>query len=75
MHGYVSRFIVREQLGIYEGRVLRKILEPLREEFTGGYKKLHIEELNNLCPQDIMITKLKGRGGFVACVGEMRNGL
>ena len=74
MSGCETWFVVREQLGVYEGRVLRKILGPVREDVTGGWRKLHIEELNNLCPQNIMITKLKGRGGLVACVGEMRNG-
>jgi hypothetical protein len=59
VYGCETWFVVREQLGVYEGRVLRKILGPTRAEVTGGWRKLHIEELNNLCPQN-MITKLKG---------------
>jgi len=46
VYGCETWFAVREQLGIYEGRVLRKILGPARAEVTGGWRKLHIEELN-----------------------------
>jgi hypothetical protein len=74
VHGCETWFIVREQLGVFEGRMLRKILGAVREEVTGEWRKLLIEELNNLCPQNIRITKLKGRGGLVASMGEMTNG-
>ena len=53
--------------------MLRKIIGPVIEE-VAGWRKLHIEELNDLCPQNIRFTKVKGRGGLVAYVGEMRNG-
>jgi len=71
--GCETWFIVSEHLGVYEGRVLRKIIGPFIEE-VAGWRKLHIEELNDLCPQNIRFTKVKGRGGLVAYVGEMRNG-
>jgi hypothetical protein len=31
-----------------ENRVLRRMFEPKREEVTGGWRKLHSEELCNL---------------------------
>jgi hypothetical protein len=39
-------------LRVYENRVLRRIFEPLRDEVTGEWRKLHNEELNDLtaCP-------------------------
>jgi hypothetical protein len=33
---------------MFEKRVLRRIFEPKRNEVTGGWRKLHIEELHNL---------------------------
>jgi hypothetical protein len=43
-------FILREQhrLGVFENRVLRSILRPKREEVTGGWRRLHNEELHGL---------------------------
>jgi hypothetical protein len=34
---------------VFENRVLRRIFGPKREEVTGGWRKLHNEELSNLC--------------------------
>jgi hypothetical protein len=33
---------------VYENRVLRRILEPKRDEETGGWRKLHNGDLHNL---------------------------
>jgi hypothetical protein len=35
-------------LKVLEKRVLRRIFGPKREEVTGGWRKLHNEELHNL---------------------------
>jgi hypothetical protein len=35
-------------LSVSENRVLRRIFGPKREEVTGGWRKLHNEELHNL---------------------------
>jgi len=37
---------------VFENRVLRRIFEPKMDEVTGEWRKLHIEELNDLhsCP-------------------------
>jgi hypothetical protein len=46
------------RLRVFESRVLRKILGPMKEEVTGGWRKLHNEELHNLfySPDIIRIT-------------------
>ena len=36
------------RLRVFENRVLRKIFGPRRDEVTGGWSKLHNEELNDL---------------------------
>jgi hypothetical protein len=33
---------------VFENRVLRRIFGPNRDEVTGGWKKVHKEELHNL---------------------------
>jgi hypothetical protein len=33
---------------VFENRVLRRILEPKRDEMTGGWRKLHSKELHSL---------------------------
>jgi hypothetical protein len=36
------------RLRVYENRVLRRILEPKKDEVTGEWRKLHNEELHDL---------------------------
>jgi hypothetical protein len=36
------------RLKVFENRVLRRISGPKRDEVTGGWRKLHNEELHNL---------------------------
>jgi hypothetical protein len=36
------------RLRVFENRVLRRIFGPKRDEETGGWRKLHNEELHNL---------------------------
>jgi hypothetical protein len=33
---------------MFENRLLRRILGPKKDEVTGGWRKLHNEELHNL---------------------------
>ena len=43
------------RLRVFENRVLRKIFGPKRNKVTGGWRKLHNEELNGLyCPANII---------------------
>jgi hypothetical protein len=36
------------RLKVFENRVLRRIFGPKKDEVTGKWRKLHIEELNDL---------------------------
>jgi hypothetical protein len=62
---------------VFENRVLRRIFGPKRDEVTGGWRKLHNEELHNLYSSPSMIRIFKSRrmrwAGHVARIGERRN--
>jgi hypothetical protein len=51
------------RLRVFENRVLRRIFGLKRDEVTGGWRKLHYEELHNLysLPSIIRMTKSRGR--------------
>jgi hypothetical protein len=53
--------ILREELRlrVFENRVLRTILGPKRDEVTGGWRKLHNEELHNLHSSPRIIRMVK----------------
>jgi hypothetical protein len=55
--------ILREEhrLRVFEKRVLRRILGPKRDEVTGGWIKLHNEELHNLYSSPSIIRMIKSR--------------
>jgi hypothetical protein len=57
-------------------RVLRRIFEPERDEVTGGWRKLHNEELHGLYSSPSIIRVIKARrmrwAGHVALMGEVR---
>jgi hypothetical protein len=59
---------------VFENRVLRRIFVPKRDEVTGGWRKLHNEELPNLysSPSIIRMIMLK-KAGHVARMGAKRN--
>jgi hypothetical protein len=50
------------RLRVFENRVLRRILEPKKEDVTGKWKKLYIEELRNLNSSPSIIRIIKSRG-------------
>jgi hypothetical protein len=58
-------------------RVLRRIFGPKRDEVTGGWRKLHNEELHNLYSSPSIIRVMKSRrmrcAGHVARMAEKRN--
>jgi hypothetical protein len=70
---------VREEhkLRVFENRVLRRIFGPKRNGVTGGWRKLHNEELHNLYSSPSIIRIIKSRrmrwAGHVAQMGEKRN--
>jgi len=53
--------ILREEcrLRVFENRVLRRIFGPKRDEVTGEWRKLHGEELNDLCSSPNIIRAVK----------------
>jgi hypothetical protein len=59
-----------------ENRVLRSVFEPKRDEVTGGWRKLHTEELHNLYSSLSIISMMKSRrmkcAGHVARMREKR---
>jgi hypothetical protein len=61
---------------VVENRVLRKIFGPKRDEIRGELRRLHNEELNDLCCPPNIIQMIKSRrmgwNGHVARMGERR---
>jgi hypothetical protein len=61
---------------VFENRVLRRIFEPKRDKVTGEWRKLHIEELNDLCCSPNIFWVINSRimrwAGNVAYMGERR---
>jgi hypothetical protein len=59
---------------VFENRVLRRIFGPKRDEVTGGWRKLHNEELHNLYSSPSTIRIIKSRrirwAGGVARLGS-----
>jgi hypothetical protein len=70
---------VREEheLRVLENGVLRRIFGPKRDGVTGGWRKLHNEELHNLYSSPNIIRIIKSRrikwAEHVARMGEKRN--
>jgi hypothetical protein len=64
------------RLRVFKNRVLRRIFGPKRDEVTGGWRKLHNEELHGLyySPSIVMVIKARRMrwAGHVACIGEVR---
>jgi hypothetical protein len=62
---------------VFENRVLRRIFGPKRDEMTGGWRKLHNEELHNLYSSLNIIRMNKSSrmrwAGHVARMGEKWN--
>jgi hypothetical protein len=48
-----------QTLRMFENRVLRRIFEPKRDEVTGGWRKLHNEEVHNLYSSPNIIRMIK----------------
>jgi hypothetical protein len=64
------------RLRVFENRVLRRILEPKRDEVTGGWRKLHNQELHGLYSSPSIFRVIKARrmrwAGHVVCMKEVR---
>jgi hypothetical protein len=64
------------RLSVFENRLLRRIFGPKRDEVTGGWRKLHNEELHGLYSSPSTIRVIKARRmrwvGHVARMGKVR---
>jgi hypothetical protein len=64
------------RLRVFENRVLRRIFGPKRDGVTGGWRKLHNEELHGLYSAPSIVRVIKARrmrwAGHVARMGEVR---
>jgi hypothetical protein len=64
------------RLRVFENRVLRRIFGPKPDEVTGGWRKLHNEELHGLYSSPSIVRVIKARMmrwvGHVARMGEVR---
>jgi hypothetical protein len=64
------------RLRVSENRVLRRMFGPKRDEVMGEWRKLHSEELHNLCSSPDIIRQIKSRrmrwAGHVARMGDER---
>jgi hypothetical protein len=64
------------RLRVFENRVLRRIFGPKRNEVTGGWRKMHDEELHGLYSSPSIVKVIKARkmrwAGYVARMGEVR---
>jgi hypothetical protein len=49
------------RLRVFENRVLGKVFGPKRDEVTGEWRKLHNEELNDLCCLSNTVQVIKSR--------------
>jgi hypothetical protein len=67
-------FKEEHRLRVFENRVLRRIFGPKRDEVTGGWRKLHNEELHILYSSPSIIRMIKSRrmrwAGHVARTGR-----
>jgi hypothetical protein len=64
------------RLRVFENRELRRIFGPKKDEVTGGWRKLHNEELHSLYSSPSIIRMIKSmrmrRSGHVALMGAKR---
>ena len=64
------------RLGVFEHRVLGRILLPKRQEVTEEWRKLHNDLLNDLYPSPNIVWVIKSRRmrwvGHVARMGERK---
>jgi hypothetical protein len=60
------------RLRVFENRGLSRILGPKRDEVTGGWRKLHNQELHNFCPPPSTIRMIESwRMRWAGNVGRM----
>jgi hypothetical protein len=65
------------RLRVYENRMLRIMFRLKRDDIMGGSRKLHNEELHNVCSSPNVIRMMKSRrmrwAGLMTCMVGKRN--
>jgi hypothetical protein len=79
LYGYETwSLTLREEhrLRVFENRVLRRIFGPKSDEVTGGWRKLHNQELHGLYSSPSIVRVIKASrmrwAGHVAHMGEVK---
>jgi hypothetical protein len=52
----------KRRLKVFDNRMLRRLFGSKKDEVTGGWRKLHNEELYNLCSSPKCIATARSRG-------------
>jgi hypothetical protein len=68
LYGYETWSVILKRehtLKVFGNRVLRRIFGPKRDEIIGGWRKLHIEGLHNLCSSPNIIKIISVGGWYV----------
>jgi hypothetical protein len=77
LYGNETLCLEEHRLRVFENRVMRRIFGPKGNEVTGGWRKLHNEQLHNLYSLPSIIIMIKSRkmrwAGHVARMGAKRN--
>jgi hypothetical protein len=64
------------RLRVFENRVLSRIFRPMRDEVTGGWRKLHNDEFHGLYSSPSIIRMIKSRkmrwAEHVVCIRKKR---
>jgi hypothetical protein len=64
----------KHRLTVFENRLLRRMFGPKRDEVSGGWRKLHNEELHGLYSSPSIVRVIKARrmrwAGHLARMGE-----
>jgi hypothetical protein len=68
--------LLEQRLRVFDNRVLKRIFGPKRDKVTVEWRRIHNEELNDLCSSPniilVIISRMKWVGQ-VACMGEWRS--
>jgi hypothetical protein len=70
-----AKLTLREEhkLRVFENRILGRIFGSKRDDMTEGWRKLHNEELHNLCSLPSIISLAQDKGQWRSLVNAVMN--